>query len=184
MSGGSRAEDEPAVVAVPPSQASLASSGSSTSATSSSSQSQSQHRPVMSVRVLAETNEGNRPHMEDVTCCLFDQSRVGGQAFLAVFDGHGGRQAAAYAKEHLWENMKRQPGFDSDDHDQVKKAMREAFLVTQRGMETVVGELVWSKKKAFYPVANVFCLFPCDRATQNILIFLFVYSYKCIMGSC
>lgn len=111
---------------------------SSATATSTPSSSQSQQRPVMSVRVLAETNEGNRPHMEDVTCCLFDKCRVGGQAFLAVFDGHGGRQAAAYAKEHLWENMKRQAGFNSDDHDEVKAAMRAAFLVTQKGMETVV----------------------------------------------
>eukprot|EP00117_Sycon_ciliatum_P014194 scpid26278/ scgid14553/ Protein phosphatase 1D; Protein phosphatase 2C isoform delta; Protein phosphatase magnesium-dependent 1 delta; p53-induced protein phosphatase 1 len=110
---------------------------------------QQQQRPVMSVRVLAETNEGNRPHMEDVTCCLFDRSRPGGQAFLAVFDGHGGRQAAAYAKEHLWNNMKRQEGFNSEDHDQVEGAMREAFAVTQRGMEKVVS--TWPRARYGLP---------------------------------
>ena len=77
--------------------------------------------------------------MEDVTCCIFDRSRQGGQAFLAVFDGHGGKHAAVYARSNLWENIKAQPGFESDKPEVVKKAIKEGFAATQRGMESVVG---------------------------------------------
>ena len=96
---------------------------------------------LMSLNALAETNQGRRPHMEDYACVTFEPDPNGGQAFVAVFDGHGGRQASSYAKKHMWKNIKRQKGFDArNDHEKVLSAVRLGFQETQDGMWKAVGK--------------------------------------------
>ncbi|CAJ1064280.1 protein phosphatase 1D-like isoform X1 [Xyrichtys novacula] len=55
-------------------------------------------------------------------------------AFFAVFDGHGGREAAHFAREHLWELLKRQRGFWSTDHSEVCAALKKGFIACHHAM--------------------------------------------------
>ncbi|KAM4545111.1 protein phosphatase 1D-like [Odontesthes bonariensis] len=55
-------------------------------------------------------------------------------AFFAVFDGHGGREAAHFASEHLWDLLKRQRGFWSKDHGEVCAALRKGFIACHHAM--------------------------------------------------
>lgn len=55
-------------------------------------------------------------------------------AFFAVFDGHGGREAAHFARENLWDLLKRQRGFWSKDHSEVCAALRKGFIACHHAM--------------------------------------------------
>ncbi|XP_024122144.1 protein phosphatase 1D isoform X2 [Oryzias melastigma] len=55
-------------------------------------------------------------------------------AFFAVFDGHGGREAAHFASEHLWDLLKRQRGFWSKDPGEVCAALRKGFIACHHAM--------------------------------------------------
>ncbi|XP_034557281.1 protein phosphatase, Mg2+/Mn2+ dependent, 1Da [Notolabrus celidotus] len=55
-------------------------------------------------------------------------------AFFAVFDGHGGREAAQFARECLWDLMKKQRGFWSDCDREVCAAIRKGFVACHHAM--------------------------------------------------
>ncbi|XP_041796631.1 protein phosphatase, Mg2+/Mn2+ dependent, 1Da [Chelmon rostratus] len=55
-------------------------------------------------------------------------------AFFAVFDGHGGREAAQFARDYLWEFMKKQRGFWSDCDRDVCSAIRKGFVACHHAM--------------------------------------------------
>ncbi|XP_062275194.1 protein phosphatase, Mg2+/Mn2+ dependent, 1Da [Scomber scombrus] len=55
-------------------------------------------------------------------------------AFFAVFDGHGGREAAQFAREFLWEFVKKQRGFWSDCDREVSSAIRKGFVACHHAM--------------------------------------------------
>lgn len=55
-------------------------------------------------------------------------------AFFAVFDGHGGREAAHFARENLWDLLKRQRGFWSKDHSEVCAALKKGFIACHHAM--------------------------------------------------
>ncbi|KAK1785994.1 hypothetical protein P4O66_017746, partial [Electrophorus voltai] len=55
-------------------------------------------------------------------------------AFYAVFDGHGGPDAACYAREHLWDLIKKQRGFWSRDDEEVCTAIRKGFIACHHAM--------------------------------------------------
>ena len=55
-------------------------------------------------------------------------------AFFAVFDGHGGREAALFARDHLWEFIKKQRGFWSKDYEDVCAAIRKGFVACHHAM--------------------------------------------------
>ena len=54
--------------------------------------------------------------------------------FSGIFDGHGGREAALYAKEHLMDSIVKQKGFWSDDDDSICKAIHQGFVHTHLEM--------------------------------------------------
>ncbi|XP_051949690.1 protein phosphatase 1D-like [Xyrauchen texanus] len=55
-------------------------------------------------------------------------------AFFAVFDGHGGREAALFARDHLWDFLKKQRGFWSKDYWKVSAAIRKGFIACHHAM--------------------------------------------------
>ncbi|KAJ8280944.1 hypothetical protein GJAV_G00061340 [Gymnothorax javanicus] len=55
-------------------------------------------------------------------------------AYFAVFDGHGGREAAQFARDHLWDFMKKQRGFWSKDDEEVCAAIRKGFVACHYAM--------------------------------------------------
>ena len=63
-------------------------------------------------------------------------------AYFGIFDGHGGREAAAFAKEHLMDHIVRQKGFWSEDDETVLKAIKEGFIQTHHAM--------WKELRKFF----------------------------------
>jgi len=90
--------------------------------------------------------------MEDVFSVAYQQTEDEldlEYAFFGIFDGHGGKEAALFAKEHLMDNITKSPNFWSDDDDLVLKSIREGFLKTQQDMW---GDLEnWSKTGSGLP---------------------------------
>ncbi|XP_036196147.1 protein phosphatase 1D isoform X2 [Myotis myotis] len=72
-------------------------------------------------------------------CCR----RRSSVAFFAVCDGHGGREAAQFAREHLWGFIKKQKGFTSSEPAKVCAAIRKGFLACHLAMWKKLGDL-WS----------------------------------------
>lgn len=57
------------------------------------------------------------------------------QAYIGVFDGHGGKEAAKCAREKLWGVIQKQPNFRSRDLKCVKESVAEAYLALHKEME-------------------------------------------------
>lgn len=55
-------------------------------------------------------------------------------AFFGIFDGHGGVEAAGYAKEHLMETIIKHKNFWSDDDEEVLRAIKDGFIATHYAM--------------------------------------------------
>uniref|UniRef100_A0AAV2J230 DNA 5'-3' helicase n=1 Tax=Knipowitschia caucasica TaxID=637954 RepID=A0AAV2J230_KNICA len=55
-------------------------------------------------------------------------------AFFAVFDGHGGAEAARFARDHLWSFIKNQRGFWSLCDRSVCNAIRRGFVACHHAM--------------------------------------------------
>lgn len=55
-------------------------------------------------------------------------------AFFAVFDGHGGCEAAQFARDHLWDFIKKQRGFWSHCDREVCAAIRKGFVACHHAM--------------------------------------------------
>jgi len=99
------------------------------------------------IEVFAEGHRGERKHMEDRIAIALDSGERA-QAFLAVMDGHGGKEAALYAKHHLWDNIKAAEGFDTSETEKVKAAIIKGFKKTHQDMWTVRGgsRLMYDKR--------------------------------------
>ena len=89
----------------------------------------------VTISVTAETNAGGRKHMEDYIAVNLSPNEklrklpeMKEQAYVGVFDGHGGKEAAKYAREHLWETIQKQSKFQTHDVDSVKEAILDAYL--------------------------------------------------------
>ncbi|XP_017277485.1 protein phosphatase, Mg2+/Mn2+ dependent, 1Da isoform X2 [Kryptolebias marmoratus] len=55
-------------------------------------------------------------------------------AFFAVFDGHGGREAAQFARDYLWDFIKKQRGFWSSCDREVCSAIHKGFVACHHAM--------------------------------------------------
>lgn len=101
------------------------------------------HNIGMNLRVTGHCNQGGRKYMEDAFVVGYQQSENLKElvyAYFGIFDGHGGREAALFAKEHLMNNIVSQKGFWSDDDSKVLKAIRDGFLATHHAMWKEVGK--------------------------------------------
>jgi len=104
----------------------------------------------ITISVTAETNAGGRRHMEDylaVKLCpneeLCKSPNLREQAFVGVFDGHGGKEAAKFARERLWDLIQMQPKYLSTDVETIQESIEEAFLALHREMEPLRGTYVY-----------------------------------------
>lgn len=61
-------------------------------------------------------------------------------AFFGIFDGHGGKEAAHFAKDNLMDNIVSLKAFWSDNDEDVLTAIKEGFLQTHLAMWKVLGK--------------------------------------------
>ncbi|KAM6907386.1 protein phosphatase 1D-like [Xenentodon cancila] len=93
-------------------------------------------------------------------------------AFFAVFDGHGGREAAHFASEHLWDLLKRQRGFWSKDHSEVCAALRKGFIACHHAMWKELPE--WPKTMTGLPSTS--------GTTASVVVIRGVHMYVAHVG--
>lgn len=88
-------------------------------------------------------SQGDRKYMEDVFSVAYQHTKEGQDleyAYFGIFDGHGGKHAAIFAKEHLMDNIVSNPYFWSENDEDVLKAIKEGFLTTHQAMFKVLGK--------------------------------------------
>lgn len=95
--------------------------------------------PQLGIFLAGESNPGGRKHMEDYMA-MISETNTKGQAFFAVFDGHGGKEAAKYARDNLWTAIKDSEGFYSGNPVKVAQAIAAGFVKTHENMWKVRGE--------------------------------------------
>ncbi|PSN41293.1 Protein phosphatase 1D [Blattella germanica] len=91
----------------------------------------------VNLRVTGHCSQGGRKYMEDMFSVAYQQTEDEKDleyAFFGIFDGHGGREAATFAKEHLMDCIVSQKGFWSDKDEDVLRAIRDGFLQTHLSM--------------------------------------------------
>lgn len=95
--------------------------------------------------VYCDAAIGDRKYMEDVILIathdtdgsvdfLEKPSCVAPFACFFIFDGHGGVEAAKFARKNLLKQLLMQKEFYSDDDEQVLSAIKKGFLETQDSM--------------------------------------------------
>ena len=87
------------------------------------------------VIATAMTIIGGRDHCEDFSIGIID----GASTFLAVFDGHCGKEAAKFACHNLWDNIKSSEEFGNEPNKMVR-AIKSGFIKTQEGLCTALGK--------------------------------------------
>jgi len=102
-------------------------------------------------KCFVATDQGRREYMEDFVCMNRQPSMKRNENFtvkcnnnlieyFAVFDGHGGSDAANFAQNHLLDEITKQAGFWSRDTTSVSRAISDGFISTSKAMWNVIGE--------------------------------------------
>ncbi|KAM7346694.1 protein phosphatase 2C [Cochliomyia hominivorax] len=91
----------------------------------------------VNLRVTGQCSQGGRKYMEDYFSVAYQQSENAKDleyAFIGIYDGHGGAEAAKFAKEHLMMKIINQRLFWSDNDHDVLRAIREGYIATHYAM--------------------------------------------------
>jgi len=103
-------------------------------------------RPMWGFMVAGQRDIGGRKYMEDYMVIQKEASKTDRgtepayhQVFLAVLDGHGGKEAAKYARENLWGSIKAHDYFKNGDPVKVAQSIASGFVKTHEDMWSVRG---------------------------------------------
>nr|XP_012138882.1 PREDICTED: uncharacterized protein LOC100877954 isoform X1 [Megachile rotundata] len=91
----------------------------------------------VNLRVTGHCNQGGRKYMEDMFSVAFQSTPDDKDleyAFFGIFDGHGGGEAATFAKEHLMNDIVKQKNFWSERDEDVLRAIRDGYVNTHYAM--------------------------------------------------
>ncbi|EDV45833.1 uncharacterized protein LOC6551101 [Drosophila erecta] len=91
----------------------------------------------VNMRVTGQCSQGGRKYMEDQFSVAYQESPITHEleyAFFGIYDGHGGPEAALFAKEHLMLEIVKQKQFWSDEDEDVLRAIREGYIATHFAM--------------------------------------------------
>ncbi|XP_022215020.2 uncharacterized protein LOC111069320 [Drosophila obscura] len=134
--GGTQSRQRKARAIVTPRTALSSSSNASTGDSRSPNSTPSSTLGV-NMRVTGQCSQGGRKYMEDQFSVAYQESPLTHEleyAFFGIYDGHGGPEAAFFAKEHLMLEIVRQKQFWSDNDEDVLKAIREGYISTHFAM--------------------------------------------------
>lgn len=96
----------------------------------------------VNLRVTGHCNQGGRKYMEDMFSVAFQSTPDDKDleyAFFGIFDGHGGGEAATFAKEHLMNVIVKQKNFWSDRDEDVLRAIKDGYVNTHYAMWRELG---------------------------------------------
>lgn len=97
----------------------------------------------VNLRVTGHCNQGGRKYMEDMFSVAFQSTPDDKDleyAFFGIFDGHGGGEAATFAKEHLMNVIVKQKNFWSDRDEDVLRAIKDGYMNTHYAMWRELGK--------------------------------------------
>ena len=80
----------------------------------------------LAVKLAPSEDCSNIPHLRE-------------QAYIGVFDGHGGKEAAKCARERLWDTIQSQPKYRLSDIESVKESLQDAYVALHQEMEPLRG---------------------------------------------
>lgn len=91
----------------------------------------------VNLRVTGHCSQGGRKYMEDTFSVAYQQTedlKDLEYAYFGIFDGHGGPEAALYAKDHLIDAIVSQSCFWSENDDDVLRAIHDGYIQTHYAM--------------------------------------------------
>ncbi|CAB3380620.1 Hypothetical predicted protein [Cloeon dipterum] len=106
----------------------------------------------VNLRVTGHSHQGGRKYMEDIFSVAYQSTADEKDleyAFFGIFDGHGGRDAAQFAKDNLMDFIVKQKSFWSDRDEDVLRAISEGFVATHNAMWKVIDK--WPKTSSGLP---------------------------------
>jgi len=95
-------------------------------------------------QVFYDTAQGGRDYMEDVVSVKTSSdadSVLRKFSSFAVFDGHGGAEAAHFADKYLIDQITQRAEFWSQDDSVVVQAIKDGFVTTHHMMTKAVGTM-------------------------------------------
>lgn len=95
----------------------------------------------INLRVIESSSQGGRAYMEDRYSVHFQKNDEGKfeYAYFGIFDGHGGAEAAKFARDNLRDEIVKYPSFYSENDDEVLLAIKAGFLDTHHKMWKELG---------------------------------------------
>ncbi|CAF0843797.1 unnamed protein product [Adineta steineri] len=105
----------------------------------------------VNLRITTNSNQGNRKYMEDTYAIALqrlnptDKESPISLAYFGIFDGHGGKEAAEFARQHLCQHILEHDEFwsETSDDKQILGAIRKGFLSCHNDMWNHVEK--WAK---------------------------------------
>ncbi|KAL1501264.1 hypothetical protein ABEB36_006619 [Hypothenemus hampei] len=91
----------------------------------------------VNLRVTGNCRQGGRKYMEDCFSVAYQQTEDEKDleyAFFGIYDGHGGVEAASFAKEHLMDTIIKHKNFWSDNDEDVLRAIKDGYIATHYAM--------------------------------------------------
>lgn len=91
----------------------------------------------VNLRVTGHCSQGGRKYMEDTFSVAYQQTedlKDLEYAYFGIFDGHGGPEAALYAKDHLIDAIVSQSCFWSENDEDVLRAIHDGYVQTHYAM--------------------------------------------------
>ena len=107
----------------------------------------------INMRVTANSNQGHRKYMEDCYKIRFQRENQDSDesnilfSYFGIFDGHGGKEAAQFAKEKLYWKIIESEDFWSDDENKILKAIHDGFIRCHADMWKELRKLFFLDKK-------------------------------------
>lgn len=119
----------------------------------------------VNLRVTGHCRQGGRKYMEDFFSVAYQQTEDEKDleyAFFGIYDGHGGAEAAAFAKEHLMETIIKHKNFWSEYDEDVLRAIKDGYIATHYAMWKEQGTHLETKS-----VSALMCRIFCRKVASN-----------------